>query len=255
MCISISENKSQNILTMIREHLTSVHSICQVAHLIGKLISIFRVLPRGQQYYRALEHDKLTTLHATAWRWDSDCPLTVDSDICLLWWLHNIPGASRKITKTSPDLTIQTDSSSYAWGGHLNGLTAQGHFSEAEMPLSINTKETLAIWYSLRSFRTQLNCTHLLIQSDNTTAVSYIHNMGGMKSALRNKIAADVWQIVDDLGIDLSISYLPGRFNGDADVASRIINYRTEWCLPKNISENCVLISKFNPLWTSLPAV
>ena len=192
-----------------------------------------RVLPRGQQFYRPLEHDKLLHLCSNSWNWDSPCPLSLDSERCLLWWSHNIQGASSPLHKTTPDMTLQTDSSSYAWGGYLNGKVAQGRFSEHEMPLSINTKETLAIWYSLRSFRTELNCTHLLIQSDNTTAVSYVHHMGGMKSDLRNKIACDIWNLVDDLDIDISISYLPGRFNGDADLASRFINYRTEWCLPQ----------------------
>ena len=98
-------------------------------------------------------------------------------------------------------------------GGHLHGITAQGCFSKAEMPLSINTKETLAVWYSIRLFRHQLKCKHLLIQSDNTTAVSYIHNMGGLKSDLRNKIMGDVWHLIDDLDIDLSIAHLPRKFN------------------------------------------
>ena len=75
------------------------------------------------------------------------------------------------------------------------------------MPLSINTKETLAVWYSIRLFRHQLKCKHLLIQSENTTAMSYIHNMGGLKSDLRNKIMGDVWHLIDDLDIDLSIAH------------------------------------------------
>ena len=48
-----------------------------------------------------------------------------------------------------------------------------------------------------------------------------------------NKIACDVWNLMDDLDIDLSISHLPGKFNQDVDLASRLINYRTKWCLPK----------------------
>ena len=247
MSISISHKKSTNILTMIRDHLTSTHSVRQVACLIGKLISIFHVLPRGQQYYRALEHDKLNALCEHSGQWDQPCPLSFESEICLFWWLHNILGAHRLITRDPPDLIMQTDSSSYAWGSHLNGLTAQGRFSEAEMPLSINTKETLAIWYLMRSFRHQLKCTHLLIQSDNTTAVSCLHKMGGMKSELRNRISADIWGIADNLGLDLSISYLPGHFNGDADLASRLINYRTEWCLPMKYYKKLCTYFNFSP--------
>ena len=206
-----------------------------------------RVLPRGQQFYRPLEHDKLLHLRDTHWDWDSHCPLSLESERCLFWWLYHIPGASSPLHKTSPDMTLQTDSSSYAWGSYLNGKTAQGRFSEHEMPLSINTKETLAIWYSLRSFHSELTCQHLLIQSDNTTAVSYVQHMGGIKSDLRNRISGDIWNLADDLNIELSVAFLPGRFNGDADLASRFINYRTEWCLPKKYFKSLCDHFQFSP--------
>ena len=43
-----------------------------------------------------------------------------------------------------------------------------------------------------------------------------------MKSNLRNKIACNVWNLMDDLDIDLFISHLPGKFNQDADLAYKL---------------------------------
>ena len=74
----------------------------------------------------------------------------------------------------------------------VNGITVNGHFSLKELPLSINTKETLAIWYGLRSHRELLKKKHILIQSDSTTAISYVKKFGGMQSELRDKIARDI---------------------------------------------------------------
>ena len=94
---------------------------------------------------------------------------------------------SRSITTSSksdhsahPSEIIFMDASSYAWGCYYNGNIAQGYFSPLELPLSINSKETLAIWYGLCSLRHQLSDSHVLIQSDNTTAISYVAKMGGM---------------------------------------------------------------------------
>ena len=51
MTISISKHKSDSLLKLTNEHLTDTHTICQVAQLVGKFISITEVLTCGQQYY------------------------------------------------------------------------------------------------------------------------------------------------------------------------------------------------------------
>ena len=196
--IKISKEKENNIIELIKLTLTSERSIRQVAKLIGKLISIMRVLLRGKQHYRSLEHDKLNRLHSTKLNWDSPCKLNINSQTDLLWWLHNIPGAVCSLRTTNPDCLMRTDSSDYAWGGHLGTITAQGNFSPAEKASSINTKETLAIWYCLRTFCSSLRNCHLKIKSDSTCAITYIHDMGGMKSESCSKIAADVWDLADE---------------------------------------------------------
>ena len=58
------------------------------------------------------------------------------------------------------------------------GTMPKVFFSDSELCLSINSKETLAIWYCLCAFRSLLCFSHVLILSDNMTAISYIHNMG-----------------------------------------------------------------------------
>ena len=89
-----------------------------------------------------------------------------------------MPRAVAPIRRGNPQVTLLTDASGYGYGGYLNGIYCQGFFSEREMPLSINSKETLAVWYSILSFRDKLIGRHVLVLSDNKTCISYVSKMG-----------------------------------------------------------------------------
>ena len=102
-------------------------------------------------------------------------------------------------------------------------------FSPQELPLSINTKETLAIWYSYMSFKHHLKNKHVLLLSDNTMAISYIRSMGGMSSKLRTKIVRDLWNTAVENNTWFTITHIPGILNTESDIASRFLNDRTEW--------------------------
>ena len=95
----------------------------QVAKLVGKLISIMKVLPRGKPFLRPLECNKLEALYNSHWNWDSPCLLSHDRELCLLWWCQNIPSTCTKTNHT----ILQTDSSNCDLGSIFNGLTAQGN--------------------------------------------------------------------------------------------------------------------------------
>ena len=73
------------------------------------------------------------------------------------------------------------------------------------------------------------NGGHMLLLSDNTTAVSYVQKMGGVTSELHTKIVRDLWQEATDRNIWLSISYLPGIQNFATDFVLRVLSDRTEW--------------------------
>ena len=115
------------------------------------------------------------------------------------------------------------------------------------MPLSINTKEMLAIWYSLCSFNQFLAGKSILIQSDNTTAVSYMSKMGGMQSELCDKIVIDIWNFAISMGSWLHISHLPDCLNSKADLASRVLNDETEWKLDSDVFRTICTLHSFAP--------
>ena len=87
-------------------------------------------------------------------------------------------------SQTPPQITIYCDACTYGYGGVCEGLMTQGHFLPEEQDCSINTKECLAVYYSVRTFATQCANKHILVRSDNMTTVSNVTNMGSMSSLI-----------------------------------------------------------------------
>ena len=73
------------------------------------------------------------------------------------------------------------------------------------------------------SFLPLLVKQHLLIRSDNTTAISYIAKMAGMIDYLHDKITRCVWQLAYENGFWILISHIP-RISNLADKYSRDLN-------------------------------
>ena len=78
---------------------------------------------------------------------------------------------------------------------------------------------------------------------DNTTAVSYINAMGGIKSVECDELARVLWQWCIERDIWATAAHLPGVENVIADKRSRNFRDETEWMLnPKVFKELCNLM-------------
>ena len=143
-------------------------------------------------HYRQLERCKLWVLTKSGWNFDAHVTIDFKCIQELQWWLRTLPTTECPIQRGNPTIVMTTDASNKGWGAALLGICTGGRFSLKESVLSINSKETLAPYYGLRSFASRLSNHHILIKSDNTTATSYIKNQGGMQSPSRDKIAKDI---------------------------------------------------------------
>ena len=76
------------------------------------------------------------------------------------WWISNIQ--------------LQTDASNKGWGAVYGDQQIGGRWKTNEAMDHINIFELKAAFFALKSFYSQANETHVQIQRDNTTAVSYI---------------------------------------------------------------------------------
>ena len=73
---------------------------------------------------------------------------------------------------------------------------------------------------------------HVLVKSDNTTAVAYLYHMGGSKALDCDKLPGTVWMWGHrQEHLDLCQTHVPGAANIAADEESRIVKDTTEWHL------------------------
>ena len=92
----------------------------------------------------------------------------------------------------------------------------------------------MAILFDLKFFSKVRN-SHIRIQSDRTTAVHYINNLGGVQSMNCHSLAKEIWLWALDKNIHLSAEHLSGSKNTVADGASRVFDLNTEWKLAGNV--------------------
>ena len=91
--------------------------------------------------------------------------------------------------------------------------------------------ELLGAKYALRTFLRikKVKSVHLLV--DNTTALSYISNMGGTKSPELTDIAKEVWSFLWSIGTTITLEYIPSKLNTHTDWESRNWRDHSEWKL------------------------
>lgn len=212
-------------------------TIRQVAHVIGILVSSFPAVQYGALHYRNLEKEKIRALKMNSGHFDRKMVLSNKAIAELKWWISHIQDAFSPVIRENPSHEIRTDASGKGWGATNMLSRTGGRWNEAELERArnkeINYLETIAIGLGLRSFHSFTRNTHILIRSDNSTAVSYINNMGGIKSPLCNQAAIDIWEWCIERKIWISAAHLPGVQNTEADHESRHFNDRTEWMLNK----------------------
>jgi hypothetical protein len=75
------------------------------------------------------------------------------------------------------------------WGGVYENNSTGGRWSEDEGSYHINQLELLAVYLTLQSFCSSMCNVHIRALIDNTTAVTYVNKMGGMKENLSAIIA------------------------------------------------------------------
>ena len=147
----------------------------------------------------------------------------------------------RKLTHGNPHITLQTDASSIGWGGTLvNSKSTGGRWLSCEKSQHINALELRAVLYSLQALIHDMNDVHILLQIDNTTAVTYLREMGGSHSQDCNQLAHDIWEWCIDRRIWLSVTHIPGPDKLKANSLSRQFDDKTEWKLSQQAFHYCI---------------
>ena len=149
----------------------------------------------------------------------------------------NVESRYRNVREREPDKTLFTDASNEGWGAVLGISSTGGRWLECEKALHINALELRAILFGLKSLCSQFRNVHIRLRADNTTAVAYINNMGGIKSVDCDRCAREIWLWCFDRDIWISAEHLPGSENVLADRESRVFHDETEWMLSSLVFE------------------
>ena len=215
----------------ILQHLTHKISIRHLAKLIGKCVATFPASHEAQLHYRILERFKI--LRLCSLDWDAKVKLTRECLEEISWWYYHIfsHDFERSLHSEPIKFRLYVDSSSYRWGAATGDLTAQSLFDDVHKLQSINTKELLAIKFGLESFMSHFRGCHVLIFSDNMTAISAIKKWGS-RNLIREALTCEIFALTKLHSITHSITHLSGSQKFRADKLSRQFNNcRTEWCL------------------------
>jgi hypothetical protein len=185
MTVTLTPDKKAKLIRLCQKFLrpNTLFTIRQVASLIASLVSSFPGIEFGPLHYRHIEADKDYYLRMHQGNFDAEMSLSTDSLEEIHWWVNNIQLSTRKIYHTTPDIRIYTDASGTGWGAKLeNGGKTCGIWSHDETEKHINCLELLAIQLALFSLLRDRSSIHVQIMCDNTTAVTYINEMGGCRS-------------------------------------------------------------------------
>jgi len=230
-------------ITLTKEKIDKVIASCQalkrkkrftirtLAQVIGHIVACFPAVLWGPLYYRKLERSKSVALRKNQGNFDAVTELTEEAEQELDWWIREVEYAYFPLERKEPEIEIRTDASKSGYGSVCSSVCAGGRWSKLEQQLHINVLELLAIENGLKSFEDEIAGKHVKVMTDNTCAVSYIKDMGGSKSVECNEVANRIWKWCKQRNVWLTVTYIPGKLNSEADEMSRKFNDRTEWQL------------------------
>jgi hypothetical protein len=188
-------------------------------------------------------HMRPTQIHLLAYYKPLTDPLSKQvplSDIIraeLSWWV-NPANLSVGTEFPVPPFThvVTTDASKTGWGGHWRDRQASGTWSSSEATAHINLLELWGVTLTLQAFREDLFGQRVVVQSDNSTVVSYINREGGTRSPTLCLHTRKLLLWCQAQGVVLKAIHIPGKTNILADELSRGWT-PTEWSLAPHIAQ------------------
>lgn len=129
----------------------------------------------------------------------------------LNWWMDNLVAASGKDNSLTNKLEIFSDPSLTGWGACCDGAGWQGEWTDKERVLYINHLELKAALLALKCFAQDLRVCNILLRVENTTALSYINKMGGVKFEKLHYLAREFWDWCDVRNLWVKATYIAIR--------------------------------------------
>ena len=222
MIITFTKVKKEKLKSLVLNLLRiNKPTIRYLAKVIGTIISCMPAAILGPLFYRYLENDKVTSLRLNKGNFDVPAKISPEGKQELEWRFENTDNIEKPIVLPSIDLEYFSDSFSYSWGAIFDTHKIGGAWNMNEKVLHINCTELLAVYYSLRSFKTYFRNKHVKIFSDSQVGVQIINKMGTTKSSICNNIVKNISLFCVKNKIWITAAHIPGAENVAADYKSR----------------------------------
>ena len=230
MSIHLPEDKEIGLLKSINKFLNKKDcKIREFASFIGSLGASCYALRYGWVYLKDLEREKFLALKNNNNNFEARMTISKEMEEDLNWWRSNIRKAKNPINEFRFEMEIFSDASQSGWGAYCNNKTTHGIWEKNERKYHINYLELLAAFFSLKCFAEDLRRCNVLLRIDNTTAISYINRMGGIRFKLLSKLAKEIWKWCESREIWVFASYISSKDNVSADAESRRLEPETEF--------------------------
>jgi len=232
MTVRLTQEKQTKVYNACKHLLnTNIPTVREVAVVLGLMTSSLPGVMHGALYYRKLDSEKSIAAKLHKGNFDGKLLLSDKAKQELNWWIVHIHTDYNVIDHGLPSLTIYTDASKTGWGGVLDNQRAGDNWLPDEAQEHINYLELLALFLSLKSFKSDLKDKHIRSMMDNTTGVSCINHMGTCHSEKCNQVTKEIWEFCIGNNIWLSAAHIPGVENVSADRESRLDRKEKEWQL------------------------
>ncbi len=217
----------------------SIVSYKQLLRLLGKLTAASSVVPLGllrlrplQRWVNSLHLDAM--LHGQKWvRISQHCVQSLVPWTQRAFLITGVPMGSIPSRRE----VVTVDACPKGWGAVWQRRAARGQWSPQESRLHINVLELRAIRLALEHFAPSLRGKHVLVRSDNMTAVAQVNHHGGTRSEQLLLEAAELLTWAASHLAGLRAMYLPGDQNPVADFLSRCKPAPGEWQLHPEVVE------------------
>lgn len=106
-----------------------------------------------------------------------------------------------------------------------------GHWKVGEQDFHINYLELLAAFFGPQCFAIDTRNCNILLRIDNTTAISYINRMGGIRFANLSRLAKEILLWCESRYVWIFASYISSKNNWAVDTESRKLQSETDFAL------------------------
>ncbi|KAK6011055.1 reverse transcriptase [Ostertagia ostertagi] len=212
----------------------------ELAAFLGRINFIALASPYSTYMTRRLQREMIKCLDPlNSDSFENLIPLRGETLADMLWFRDKLDAyASHPFTLFSPDITITTDASKAGWGAMCNGRGTGGRWTEQEAARHINVLELQAAFFGLQAFGNQWRDTSVLLEMDNTSAISYLKRRGGTTSEELSDLAQQIGSWCWERRIRLLATHRPGEQNLLADTESRSFTREVaEWSLDSSVSQ------------------